>query len=320
MQRIEQYQKQLISLTVQDIGALTERYDLGELIRNSPGEFFEEIGLKLFVIGKDVQLSETVEIRVDVVAVDQKGQVTLVLPLGKKDQPQLSRAITCSGMLAQWTANDILNRLSDERREALESFLEVGTSEINRRQSVILVAEDYDYEDLTATKWLRERYGMDVHCIRSTMAIDSEGNHYISCTDLSDWSLPIYRTLKFEGDGQATAENRIGGRRVQERSRKYKAEHLRIGTGDRFVVGKLLDMSNGGLGLETNVALDLNSDVTISGELHGEGSDLQIQGRARVAHCVSANGSAFNVGLSFREVQYRRLDSADGYLTATAAH
>ncbi len=30
--------------------------------------------------------------------------------------------------------------------------MDVSTGEINRQQRVILVAEDYDYEDLTATK------------------------------------------------------------------------------------------------------------------------------------------------------------------------
>ena len=57
MLRIEKYRKQLVSLSVLDIGALTERYDLGELICNSADEFFSEIGQHLFVIGKNIHLS-----------------------------------------------------------------------------------------------------------------------------------------------------------------------------------------------------------------------------------------------------------------------
>ncbi len=154
---------------------------------------------------------------------------------------------------------------------------------------------------------------MEIRCIRATMATDTQGNEYLSCTDLSDWSLPIYRMFRFRGDEQTRAEARLGGRRIHPRSGTYQAEHLKIGTGDQFVEGKLLDMSNGGLGVETAVGLDLNSDVTVSGELYGEGSNLQIQGRARVAHCVSVNGNVFKIGLSFQEVKYRRLDSADDH-------
>ena len=73
MLKIEKYRKQLVSLSVLDIGAFTERYDLGELICNNPDEFFGEIGQRLFVIGKNIQLSDTVEIAVDLVAVDMKG-------------------------------------------------------------------------------------------------------------------------------------------------------------------------------------------------------------------------------------------------------
>ena len=71
MLKIEKYRKQLLSLTTLDIGALPERYDLGELIRNSPDEFFGEIGVQLFVIGENIQLSNTAEVRVDLVAIDR---------------------------------------------------------------------------------------------------------------------------------------------------------------------------------------------------------------------------------------------------------
>ncbi len=108
MLKIEKYRKQLVSLSVLDIGAFTERYDLGELICNNPDEFFGEIGQRLFVIGKNIQLSDTVEIAVDLVAVDMKGQAVIVIPQRNKEQPQVSRAVTCSGILAQWEPADIL--------------------------------------------------------------------------------------------------------------------------------------------------------------------------------------------------------------------
>ena len=97
---------------------------------------------------------------------------------------------------------------------------------------MILVAEDSEYEELTATKWLRDRHEIDVLCIRVAMAAGSQGDEYLSCIDLSEWSLPIYRLFGLNGNDQQKMEAKIGGRRKQPRSSKYAARQLRISSGE----------------------------------------------------------------------------------------
>lgn len=307
MFRIERDEQRLLLLRVAEIGSLSERYDLKGIIYNSPGEFFGEVGDELFVISKGVRLCDTARIEADLVLLDKQGQAVFVIVQHGREQPQLSRAVTCGGYLSQWKPLDFPLLLSEQQRQELEGFLEVDLGKINRRQRGIWVAEDFDYEDLTATKWLRERHGVEIRCIRVTMATDSQDNDYLSCTDLSNWSLPPYRTLSFDGDKELQTEARTGGLRRQSRNQSYRAQHLKVNAGAGWVDAKLLDMGNGGIGVETPVPFPVNSRLTFSGEFHDEGSGMEIEGSALVAHCASVTNAGCRLGLSFQDVSYRRL-------------
>ena len=244
----------------------------------------------------------------DLVLVDKQGRSVFVIVQRGKDLPQLSRAITCTGILARWKPSDFVRLLSESRRRELEGFLDVSSRDINQSQRGIVIAEDYDYEDLTATKWLKERHSMEIRCIRVTMAVDSLENEYLSCTDLSDWSLPLYRTMCFDEDEQTLTEVRAGGRRKHPRSGKYEAQHLKLNAEGWEIDAKLLNLSNGGMRVETPVPQPVDSDVTVSGKLYGESSCMELEASARVTHCISVDGDACRLGLSFQEVKYRRLD------------
>ena len=56
MLKIDTERKELALLQIDEIGSLTQRFELRELIGNSPDAFFGEIGQDVFVIAKDLRL------------------------------------------------------------------------------------------------------------------------------------------------------------------------------------------------------------------------------------------------------------------------
>jgi hypothetical protein len=54
---------------------ILERADLQECILNSSSDFFAEIEEKVFVLGKEVSPSQTVQDRIDLLGVDPEGTI-----------------------------------------------------------------------------------------------------------------------------------------------------------------------------------------------------------------------------------------------------
>jgi len=104
--------------------SITERYDLQEFISNSPNEFFKEIGQELFLLGKEVEPSKTVQDRIDLLAVDKEGTCVVVELKRGNHKLHMLQAISYAGMISQ---------------ETLSDFLEVAREDINRQQRIILV-------------------------------------------------------------------------------------------------------------------------------------------------------------------------------------
>ncbi len=164
---------------------ITERYDLQEFIANSSDEFFKEIGEELFLIGKEVLPSTTVQDRIDLLAIDKSGMCVVIELKRGNNKLQMMQAISYAGMVSHWSPDDFLDLLNEEEQDALVDFLDCDKDDLNRRQRVILIAEAYDYALLIGAEWLSERFGVNISCCRVSVATDPTTNsEYLVCSNV----------------------------------------------------------------------------------------------------------------------------------------
>ena len=186
MLKIDRNSKNLTRLDTPTLreSSITERYDLQECIANSPDAFFAEMGEELFLIGTEIMPSTDVADRIDLLAIDRAGKVVVIeLKRGSK-KLQILQAISYAGMISQWSSDHLLEKLSDQQQEELESFLAEGElDQINSSQRIILIAEGFDYALLAGTQWLCEQHDVDIICCRIAMATDVDGqSEYLACS------------------------------------------------------------------------------------------------------------------------------------------
>ena len=205
MLKVEKQRKTLTPLRVMPPGSLASRYDLAELISNSPSEFFTETQLELFVISSKLAVSDAMPLQVDLLALDKGGRGVIVVTRQGNKQADLATPIACAALIAQWTPEEVFEHLPAERREALKSFLHVGVDAINREQSVILVAEEYNDEELTAVNWLRKQHDIDIRCLCIVTAEDSGQNAYLSCRNLTETALTTHPIVELTSESSRSS-------------------------------------------------------------------------------------------------------------------
>lgn len=305
MLKIDKAAKKLVPLGAAAPGSLASRLDLTEYIANSPIEFFGEIGQKVVVLGRKVRPSPNVPISVDVLGLDSHGQAVVIVLEGAGEQSPLARAIAAAGLIASWKPADFFEGMPEQRVGELVASLEVNLDQVNRKQRAVLIAESYDFEALAATRWLREKYGMDLTCVRVTLTVDPRsGTEFLNCTNVSEPSRPVEEP---EEQKAPPAPERTE-RRAYGRTKKYRAEHLRLDYAGRALGAKLVDFSEGGVGLEMLGPLPLGSTVNLNGELRSADDCMELSGSARVAHCQYPEDSVFRIGLSFAEMRRKEVE------------
>lgn len=187
MLKIEREQKRLQALDQMKLtpAASGDGFDLREVILNSPTEFIEEIRQKLFLIGKDVLVSEKSSLKADLLGIDQEGRSVIITVQDPERPNQFMKAIAAAGMIAGWGADDFLKRISKKQAEELQKHLTVKLEDLNSAQRALLVADKFDFEALSAMEWLNSG-GVDVVCISvasaNTFTTDTE---YLWCTPVS---------------------------------------------------------------------------------------------------------------------------------------
>jgi hypothetical protein len=307
MLKIDKATKKLVSLGSPAPGSLASRLDLSEYIANSPGEFFDEVGLKVLLIGRKVRPAPNVPVVIDLLGLDPQGQAVVIV-LQSSEQSPLARAIAAAGLIASWKPADFFEGMSEQRVGELVASLEVDLDQVNRKQRAVLIAESYDFEGLAATRWLRERYGMDLTCLRVSLTVDPRaGAEFLTCTNLSEPASSPVAEIEPEDD-QPPAGGGPAERRQHPRTRKYRADSLRLDYAGRALGAKLVDLSEGGVGLEMLGPLPLGSSVNLTGELRSADDCMELQGSARVAHCQYPEDSVFRIGLSFADMRHKKVE------------
>lgn len=95
-------------------------------------------------------------------------------------------------MISKWGPADFKD-VAGNRWTAIEEFLadsesRVETDDLNQKQRIILVAEQFDYEVLVGAEWLHAEHAVDIKCIRIELALDSTGamakSEYLTLTQV----------------------------------------------------------------------------------------------------------------------------------------
>jgi hypothetical protein len=164
-----------------------ERSDVQQMIRHNPEDFFNELGEKLLLIGEEVEPTDFVADRIDLLAVGSEGDAVVIELKRGTHKLQLLQALGYAGMISKWPAErfiDVYSKLgaNGDPREQLEQCLESeDASTLNQSQRIILLAEDFDFEVLVTAEWLTEKYDVDIRCYR--LALSSEaGSDFLTCT------------------------------------------------------------------------------------------------------------------------------------------
>ncbi len=187
MLRIDRQQKRFESLPAPALAdvAFREVGDLQKCIANNPDAFFGEIGQKLFLLKTEVHPSQTVQDRIDLLALDEEGNSVVIELKRDNHKLHLLQAISYAAMIAHWQPNDFLELLDESGVERLENFLEEDKENINRRQKIILIAEAFDYSVLVSAEWLSENFGVDIVCCRLSLSKDEQTDtEYLVCTNV----------------------------------------------------------------------------------------------------------------------------------------
>jgi hypothetical protein len=71
---------------------------------------------------------------------------------------------------------------------------------------------------------------------------------------------------------------------------------------------QLVDVSKGGLGVESFTPLPLATLVNVQGELHSQDSCIEFRGTAWVVHCLAREDGVFRIGLNFENLNCWELD------------
>jgi hypothetical protein len=214
MLKIDRHQRKFVEVKRRrlDEAGYRERIDVQAMIRNSPEQFFAEMGEHLLLIAEELRPASFVDDRIDLLALDSSGAVVIIELKRGSNKLQLLQALAYASMVAKWRPEQLIslraaltNEPNLEVTKELEEFLEGDSDALNEMQRVILIAEAFDFEVLSTAEWLSERYEVDIRCYRLSLSSDAETD-FVNCTcifpppELSQHAISRKRGARIERD------------------------------------------------------------------------------------------------------------------------
>jgi hypothetical protein len=183
MYKVDTEGKQLIPLSPQrfdDLGIM-ERFDLQEWIERTPSILGED----LLVIAKELALPSG--IRLDLVGIDKKANLVIIeLKRGVSGRDVEWQAIKYASYCSNFLPDDVftyyaqyLHSDTDEAQLNIEEFINEELDKLNQSQRIILVAQNFHSDVVSAVLWLRD-HAVDIKCIRLSPYIDDDDDLFIT--------------------------------------------------------------------------------------------------------------------------------------------
>ncbi len=101
---------------------LQERYDIQRMIRQSPEEFFAEIGERLLLVGEEICPSDFCDDRIDLLALDSLGSAVIIEIKRGSNRFQLLQALAYAGMIAKWQPDRFANERSTLTNKSVQEI------------------------------------------------------------------------------------------------------------------------------------------------------------------------------------------------------
>jgi len=165
---------------------LGERSGLQELVLKNSSAFFQECQETLFVIREEVEPSDQVLSRIDLLAVDAQGRAVIIELKRGNDKLQLLQSLTYAAMISDWDEDRFESKVPAEKKSAYGEFRAAhAVSSLNENQRIILVAESYDFEVLKTAEWLTDSYGLNITCYQISLGQELvEAKEYLTAVQL----------------------------------------------------------------------------------------------------------------------------------------
>lgn len=175
--------KQLHKLTPKTFAelGLRERFDVQEWIVSRP----EILGEDLLVLRKEYILPSS--IRLDILALDKAANLVVVeLKRDASGSGVDWQAIKYASYCSNFSPTDILEIFAehlqtdaDDAQLKIEEFIDQELDSLNQKQRIILVAQEFHSDVVSAVLWLRD-YNVDLKCIRIQAGTDADGDLFLN--------------------------------------------------------------------------------------------------------------------------------------------